>query len=314
MEMRHLSRDRSLTLVVMAAGMGSRYGGLKQIDPVSDNGEIIMDFSVYDAIRAGFNRIIFVIKREFAEDFERITAKWSGSELEIDYAFQDLADLPQGFEVPEGRVKPWGTGHAVLAARSFIDGDFVVINADDFYGASSFQLVAEYLRGNSSVSQGDFCMAAYNVESTLTENGTVSRGVCAVDSAGFLRSIVERTRIYRNDNGEIVYEENETECALPEGTPVSMNFWGFRKSFMCRLENDFMSFLKDKMPADPLCAEFYLPACVGNLVEKGEADVKVLLSGEKWFGVTYKEDKEAVSAALRTKKKIGIYPEKLAGR
>lgn len=309
----HLSKDRSLTLVVMAAGMGSRYGGLKQIDPVNDNGEIIMDFSVYDAIRAGFDRIVFVIKREFAEDFKRITAKWNGSGLVIEYAFQDLADLPQGFEVPDGREKPWGTGHAVLAARPFIDGDFVVINADDFYGASSFRIVAEYLRGGSSDSAGDFCMAAYSVEFTLTENGTVSRGVCAVDSDGLLRSVVERTRIYRNDYGKIVYEEDGIEYELPEGTPVSMNFWGFRKSFLDRLAEDFVSFLKDKMPADPLRAEFYLPTCVGNLLGRGEARVKVLLSGEKWFGVTYKEDKDAVSAALDAKKRDGIYPEKLSG-
>ncbi len=317
-----MAEKNKLTLIVMAAGMGSRYGGLKQIDPVNEQGEIIMDFSVYDALRAGFDRMVFVIKKEFAEDFKKITAKWEKKGAEIKYAYQELADLPRGFVVPANRVKPWGTGHAVLAAREFVDGDFVVINADDFYGFDSFKIVAEYLTnvrgakaepaGSARARSGDFCMSAYNVESTLTENGTVSRGVCEVDGNGLLISVTERTRIHRRQSGEIVYEDGCDEKNISVGTPVSMNFWGFRQGFMDDLAIEFQKFLEGKAASDPLNSEFYLPSCVSSLLSSGNATVKVLRSSEQWFGITYKEDKEAVVAALCEKKRRGAYPKKLS--
>lgn len=299
------------TLVIMAAGMGSRYGGLKQIDPVGKNGEIILDYSVFDAIEAGFDRVIFVIKHEIEEDFKSVMQGKFEDKIKVEYAFQDINNLPEGYSVPEGRVKPWGTGHAVLSCKDMIDGPFAVINADDYYGKETFKLIFdEITREKAPSDKYEFCMVGFKVENTLTENGHVARGVCQTDAAGYLTDIVERTKIAKKD-GKIKYtedEENWTE--IPEGSTVSMNCWGFTKEMMTELGARFEGFLennKDNM----LKCEYFLPFVVDDLLKEGKATVKVLATTEKWYGVTYKEDKEIVVAALREKLEKGIYPEKL---
>ncbi len=301
-------------LVVMAAGMGSRYGGLKQIDPVGPNGEIILDYSVFDAAEAGFDKVVFVIKREIEEDFRKITDGRYDGKIEVDYAFQNIADLPEGFSVPEGRVKPWGTGQAVLSCKRLIDGPFAVINADDYYGKETFRLVHDELVREKPCSDGkySFCMVGFKIENTLTENGTVARGVCQTDEEGRLTDIVERTKIAIND-GKIQYTENDGESwtDISEGTTVSMNCWGFTPGMMKELEERFSAFLEKGIKENPLKCEYYLPFVVDGLLKEGKAEVKVLETKEKWYGVTYKEDRELVVSALGKKSKDGTYPEKL---
>ena len=299
------------TLVIMAAGMGSRYGGLKQIDPVGANGEIILDYSVFDAIQAGFDRVIFVIKHEIEEDFKEVMKGKFEDKIKVEYAFQDINNLPEGYSVPEGRVKPWGTGHAVLSCKDMIDGPFAVINADDYYGKETFKLIFdEITREKAPSDKYEFCMVGFKVENTLTENGHVARGVCQTDSAGYLTDIVERTKIAKKD-GKIKYTEDEENWVeIPEGSTVSMNCWGFTKEMMTELGARFEGFLannKDNM----LKCEYFLPFVVDDLLKEGKATVKVLATTEKWYGVTYKEDKEIVVSALREKLEKGIYPEKL---
>lgn len=300
------------TLVIMAAGLGSRYGGLKQMDPISDKGEIILDFSLYDAVMAGFKKVIFVIKKEIEEDFKELIEGKSGKYIETAYAYQELEDLPEGFSVPEGRKKPWGTCHAVLACRGMIDGPFAVINADDYYGAGAFHTIYEYLLSAKDGEKYDYSMVGYRLENTLTENGYVARGVCAATPDGYLAEIHERTKIKRKD-GKIVYteDEGETFVAVPEGTPVSMNFWGFTESFMKELEARFPVFLEKALAEDPLKSEFYLPMAVDRLLEEGKASVRMLESRDKWYGVTYHEDKEDVVHALQSLKDKGFYPDTL---
>lgn len=299
-------------LVVMAAGMGSRYGGLKQIDPVSDQGEIILDFSLYDAMMAGFEKVIFIIKEEHEEDFRALIDERAGKHLQVEYAFQRLDDIPEGYRVPEGRVKPWGTCHAVLSARNLIDGPFAVINADDYYGPSAFQSIYEFLEKAADDEKYRYCMVGYRLENTITENGHVSRGVCSVSSDGYLQDIVERTRIMRRDDG-IAFSEDEgtTWQPLPEDTPVSMNFWGFTKSFVDEMEDRFPAFLDRAMTENPLKGEYFLPGVVDQLLKEQKATVRVLPSRDKWYGVTYKEDKQGVVDALQAMKDKGLYPEKL---
>ncbi len=299
------------TLVIMAAGMGSRYGGLKQIDPIGKNGEIILHYSVYDAIKAGFDRVIFVIKHEIEEDFKAVIEGKFEDKIKIEYAYQDINNLPEGFSVPEGRVKPWGTGHAVLSCKDMIDGPFAVINADDYYGKETFSLIYdEVTKKKEDCGIYDFCMVGFKVENTLTENGHVARGVCQTNSAGYLTDIVERTKIAKKDGKIMFTEDDESWTEIPEGSTVSMNCWGFTEDMMKELEDRFSDFLK-KNRDNALKCEYFLPFVVDDLLKEGKARVKVLDTTEKWYGVTYKADKEIVVAAVKQKVSDGVYPEKL---
>ena len=299
-------------LVIMAAGMGSRFGGLKQIEPVSDKGEIILDFSLYDAVMAGFKKVIFVIKRENEEDFRKLIDDGAGKYIDVQYAFQELTDLPQGYQVPEGRVKPWGTAHAVLAARHLADGPIAVINADDYYGPGAFQSIYNFLEKAEDGEKYQYCMVGYQIENTLTENGFVSRGVCKTSAEGLLTEITERTKIQWKD-GEIVYTEDDgkTWKNLPKGTTVSMNFWGFTPSMMKEMEAGFPAALDKILAENPMKGEYFLPSVADRLIREGKAQVKVLKSQDRWYGVTYKEDKESVVSALQSMKDKGEYPDKL---
>lgn len=299
-------------LVIMAAGMGSRFGGLKQIEPISDKGEIILDFSLYDAFMAGFKKAIFVIKRENEEDFRKLIDNGAAKYMEVDYAFQQLNDLPDGYSVPEGREKPWGTAHAVMAARHLADGPIAVINADDYYGPGAFQTIYDFLEGACDGEKYSYCMVGYDIENTLTENGFVSRGVCKTSEQGFLTEITERTKIQWKD-GEIVYTEDDgkTWKNLPKGTTVSMNFWGFTPSMMKEMEAGFPAALDKILAENPLKGEYFIPGVVDRLLREGKAEVKVLKSRDRWYGVTYKEDKESVVSALQSMKDKGEYPDKL---
>ena len=300
------------TLVIMAAGMGSRYGGLKQMDKMSSEGEVILDFSLYDAVMAGFKKVVFVIKKQIEEDFKAIIEGRASKYIDVNYAFQELTDLPAGYKVPEGREKPWGTCHAVLAARNLIDGPFAVINADDYYGPGAFHAIYDFLQNAEDDDKYRYCMVGYMLENTLTENGSVARGVCSETKDGFLADIHERTKIMWHDGG-IAYTEDDgaTFVALEKGTPVSMNVWGFTESFLAEAEARFPAFLDAETAGNPLKAEYPLPGVVDQLLKEGKATVKVLKSHDKWYGVTYKEDKEDVVNALQSMKDKGLYPEKL---
>lgn len=302
---------KNATLIIMAAGMGSRYGGLKQIDPVGDNGEIILDYSVYDAIEAGFDRVIFVIKKEIEEDFKAVMAGKFEDKIKVEYAYQDITNLPEGYSVPEGRVKPWGTGHAILSCKDMIDGPFAVVNADDYYGKETFRLVyGELTKESVSDDKYNFCMVGFRIENTLTENGTVARGVCQQDENDYLTDIVERTKIAVLGDRIAYTEDEETWHDIPKGSTVSMNCWGFTPEMMKELEARFCSFL-DKNKDNMLKCEYFLPFVVDDLLKEGKARVKILRTKEKWYGVTYKQDKQAVVTALREKVRDKIYPEKL---
>ncbi len=298
-------------LVVMAAGMGSRYGGLKQMDPVGKNGEIIMDFSIFDALHAGFSKVIFIIKEELYADFREVVGDRVSKYIPVEYAFQKLTDLPAGYTVPEGRVKPWGTGHAVLAARAQIDAPFTVINADDYYGAEAFQKISAFLQTAQPDSKSHWAMVGYHLKNTLSENGHVARGIC-VEQDGVLDTVVERTHIERRPEG-IAYTEDDgtTWNALPEDATVSMNFWGFTPEFIDDLQRGFEAFLQNDMPKNPLKAEYFLPFVVNDCIRMGKADVRVLKSADKWFGVTYKEDKPVVMQALADMMQAGKYTDPL---
>lgn len=300
------------TLVIMAAGMGSRFGGLKQIEPVSDKGEIILDFSLYDAVMAGFKKAIFIIKKENEEAFRALVDDRAGKYIGVEYAFQCLDDLPEGYFVPEGREKPWGTAHAVLAARRLTDGPIAVINADDYYGPGAFQSIYQFLETACDSDKYDFCMAGYNIENTLTENGYVSRGVCQTSEEGLLKEITERTKIQWQGD-KIVYTEDEgaTWQELPRGTVVSMNFWGFTQSMMKEMEERFPAFLDNALKENPMKGEYFLPGVVDQLIKEGKARVKVLRSQDRWYGVTYREDKDSVVSALQSMKDKGEYPDVL---
>ena len=291
-------------LVVMAAGMGSRYGGLKQIDPVDKEGHIIMDFSVYDAVKAGFKKVIFIIKKENEADFKAAIGDRLSKHLDVTYVFQDLKNLPEGYEVPEGRVKPWGTGHAVLSCIDEIDGPFAVINADDYYGANAFRMAYDFLTQNQD-EDGiyRYMMVGYKLENTLTENGHVARGVCVTDEEGHLQKIHERTHIERHE-GSVAYTEDEgkTWTALPQDSTVSMNMWGFSESILKELKARFPKFLEENLPVNPMKCEYFLPFVVDELLGENKATVKVLKSMDKWYGVTYKEDKPVVVAAIQRMK------------
>ena len=299
------------TLVVMAAGIGSRYGGLKQIDPIGPNGEILLDYSIYDAVRAGFGTAVFVIRRDIEDTFR---ARISGSienKIRIRYVFQELDNLPNGFTVPEGRTKPWGTGHAVMCCAGTVETPFAVINADDYYGRTAFSALAEYLRNAEDCgSVYNYCMVGYALKNTLSEHGEVARGVCRTDENGYLVDICERTRILRR-NGGIAYTENGKDWInLPGETVVSLNTWGFTPGFLDELRFRFGKFLSS-IGENAVKAEFFLPSVVGELIEEKKARVKVLRTDEKWYGVTYQDDRPVVQAAIRRLIEDGVYPEKL---
>ena len=294
------------TLLILAAGMGSRYGGLKQLDEVGPNGEAIIDYSLYDAIRAGFGKVVFVIRNDFEEAFKNRFDKKLAGHIEVEYAYQELTDLPKGFNVPGGRVKPWGTGHAIRSARNCINEPFVAINADDFYGWEAFKTMSDFL-------QNDCCpevwsMVGYRCDKTLSENGSVSRGVCVTDEDNFLIDITERTNIQIENDG-IFYYENDKRFSLKGDEPVSMNFWGFSPDLFTHLEKGFVDFLREK--GGEMKSEFYIPSQVSELKNKGLVKVKVLSSDARWFGVTYKEDKEHVVANIQKMIDENKYPVKL---
>ena len=298
------------TLVVMAAGIGSRYGGLKQVDPVGPAGEMILDYSVYDAVRAGFGKVVFVIRRDIETDFREAIGRRIEPRVDTDYAYQSLDALPEGRTAPGGRVKPWGTGHAVLCARDQVGGPFAAINADDFYGRGAFKAVGSHIMSLPAPGDVDeYSMAGYRLANTLSEHGHVSRGVCEVSDDGFLERIVERTKIRRFDEG-IRYQSEEGEWAsLPDEATVSMNIWGFSAGFLNKLEAGFERFLDSHL--DEEGAEFYLPSAVSDLIASGEARVRVLPTDEHWFGITYREDMPVARAAIRERIAGGLYPERL---
>ncbi len=295
-------------LVVLAAGMGSRYHGLKQIDPMGKNGEKILDYSVYDAKQAGFETVVFVIKPEMEEEFEEVVGKRMRKHMQVKYAFQSVDNLPEGFTVPEGRTKPWGTGHAVLCAAKQIDAPFAVINADDYYGPHGYRMLFDAL----SQDEQSCVMVAYPLSSTVTESGHVSRGICKVSADGFLESVTERTWI-ECQKDSIAYSEDEgkTFVLLEKEVPVSMNFWGFPKNFLKRAEEGFPKFLNHALKENPMKCEYFLPSIVSQMIEQEHAKVRVLKSTDRWYGVTYHEDKETVMRAFEQMSKEGLYPQPL---
>lgn len=304
--------DKKPVLVIMAAGMGSRYGGLKQIDPVDKDGDLIIDFSIFDAIEAGFEKVVFIIKKAIEADFKEHIGNRMEKHLKVEYVYQETDKLPDGFEVPKGRVKPWGTGHAILCCKDVIDGPFAVINADDFYGKSAFKEIYNQLAANTDGEKYQYTMVGYELHNTLTENGYVARGICSTDEAGKLVDIHERTRI-ENHGGRAEYTEDDGKTweLLPVGTIASMNMWGFTKSILAELEARFVPFLEKNLPENPIKCEYFLPFVVDELLKEEKAEVTVLKSVDRWYGVTYKEDKQMVMDAIQGMKDRGIYPEKL---
>lgn len=300
-----------ITLLVLAAGMGSRYGGLKQIDPIGPNGEIILDYSVYDAVRAGFSKVVFVIRKEIEKDFRERVGKKIEKKIDVEYVFQNMNDLPSRFIPPAARVKPWGTGHAILSARNVIKEPFAVINADDFYGRSGYELLYKSLSEPScDFRKQQLCfMVGYILRNTLSENGHVSRGVCKISDDDSLISVVERTKIFKESGYIKYFDEENNERRLSGEEFVSMNMWGFFPSIFDFLEKDFIFFLHDKI--NDLKAEFFIPTVVSNLISSGRAAVKVLRSRDQWFGITYKEDKDIVISKIRDLIDKKIYPTTL---
>ncbi len=292
-------------LIIMAAGMGSRYGGLKQMDPVGPNGECLLEYSIYDAIRAGFGKIVFVIRRDFEAEFKEQIGRRFEDKIEVQYAFQALDGLPKGFSVPDGRTKPWGTGQAVLACRDLIHEPFVVQNADDFYGAEAYQTIAGAF---GELAADESCMVGYRLRNTLSPFGSVSRGVCETEN-GYLTGVTERTEIVTNAAGAVQYIENGTATDMSGDESVSMNFWGFAPSFFETLEEKFIEFLQAR--GGELKSEWYIPDIVTRMMDSGQTKIKVLHCDSKWFGVTYPEDRPAVVAALQAMHDAGAYPARL---
>ena len=296
------------TLFILAAGMGSRYGGLKQLDGLGPNGETIMDYSVFDAMRAGFGKVVFVIRKDFEEDFRRVVLSKYADHVPCEVCFQGIDCLPEGFTRNPERTKPWGTNHAVLMAKDLIHEPFMVINADDFYGKESFEVMAKFLLDVNG-EQGKYCMAGYRVGNTLSEHGTVSRGVCATDKMGFLTDVVERTAIESKDGHIVFPDENGNEVEIPFDTPVSMNMWGFTPEYFEYTEDAFKEFLK--VSGQELKTEFYIPTLVNDLIKAGKATCQVLDTPAKWFGVTYADDRQMVVDKIQALVDAGVYPNKL---
>ena len=289
--------------------MGSRYGGLKQIDPVDSEGHIIMDFSIYDAKRAGFEKVVFIIKRENEADFKEAVGNRVAKYMDVAYAYQELANILGGYAVPEGRVKPWGTAHAVLSCMDIVDGPFAVINADDYYGRDAFRLIYDYLASHADDEKYRYTMVGYHLGNTVTDHGHVARGICSMNENGELVAIRERTRIEKRE-GKIAFTEDDGETweVVPADTTVSMNMWGFTHSILKEIKAGFPAFLEEGLKTNPMKCEYFLPAVVSRLVEEDKATVAVLKSSDKWYGVTYKEDKPVVVAALQKMKEDGKYP------
>ena len=299
-------------LIVMAAGMGSRYGGLKQIDPIGPDGEVILDYSVYDAMRAGFEEVVFIIKHAIEKDFKEVVGNRLEKQLKVHYAFQELDDLPEGYTVPEGRVKPWGTSHAIRAARAIVDGPFAVINADDYYGPEAFREIYQYLSTTQDDDKYRYAMVGYFVKNTVTEAGSVARGVCEYDADNYLTTVVERTKLVKDgENARFTEDDGASWTSIPGDTLVSMNFWGFSSSILKEIDARFPAFLDKALAENPLKGEFLLPNTVNELLQAQKASVKVLYSHDKWYGVTYYEDREGVAAAMRRKHEEGLYPTPL---
>lgn len=299
-------------LVIMAAGMGSRYGGLKQLDPVGNHGQLIIDYSIYDAHRAGFDTVIFVIKEEIEADFRACIGDRVSKVMDVKYAFQRKDDLPAGYAVPEGRAKPWGTAQAALSARELVDGPFAIINADDYYGPEAYQLIYDYLCAHPDGDLYEYVMVGYLLKNTVTEHGSVARGVCTVDGEHILRDIQERTAIEKDaDNARFTEDGGQTWTPLPGNTTVSMNMWGFTRSFLDEALARFPAFLDKALAENPAKAEYFLPMVVEQLIQENKARVRVLVSEDKWYGVTYREDKPTVVAAIAEKTKAGLYPDRL---
>ena len=296
-------------LVIMAAGMGSRYGGLKQIDPVDDQGHIIIDYSIHDAIKAGFRDITFIIKKEIESDFREVMDKHlAGKGVNVKYVYQELDMLPAGISVPAGRKKPWGTAHAIACCRGIVDAPFAVINADDYYGANAFTKIYEFLKSTKRDEKSHYAMVGYKIKNTVTEEGTVSRGVCTVGEDSMLTDITERTKIGTED-GAIYYIEGEEKFSLDPETIVSMNLWGFDADFIDKCNEKLVEFLDENLAKNPEKCEFYMPSVVSMLINEGYADAYVFDNADKWYGVTYKEDKPKVVSAIAELKANGIYPD-----
>ncbi len=300
------------TLVILAAGMGSRYGGLKQIDPVGPDNSIIIDYSIYDAVKNGFNKVVFIIKKENEEIFRQVIGDKVSKYVQVEYVFQSTDKLPEGFECPADRIKPWGTAHAIYCCKGVVNEPFMVINSDDFYGRGASEAISNWIDGTDfSGDKYKFAMAGYYLKNTLTDNGTVSRGVCDVDDNGQLIDVIERTKIMRV-NGKISYTEDEQSWTeLPEDVLCSMNCWCFPAEFINEIEKYFIEFLKNEVPANPLKSEFFLPFLVRDLLSEKKCTVDVLETKDKWFGVTYKEDKPDVVKSVQALVDAGVYPEKL---
>ena len=296
------------TLFILAAGMGSRYGGLKQLDGLGPNGETIMDYSVFDAMRAGFGKVVFVIRKDFEEDFRRVVLSKYADHVPCEVCFQGIDNLPEGFTRNSERTKPWGTNHAVLMAKDLIHEPFMVINADDFYGKESFEVMAKFLLSVNG-EQGKYCMAGYRVGNTLSEHGTVSRGVCATNKMGYLTDVVERTAIQAKDGHILFPDENGNEVEIPFDTPVSMNMWGFTPEYFEYTEEAFKAFLTEF--GQELKTEFYIPTLVNDLIKAGKATCQVLDTPAKWFGVTYADDRQMVVDKIQALVDAGVYPSKL---
>ncbi len=300
------------TLVILAAGMGSRYGGLKQIDPVDDKGHKIIDFSIYDAVRAGFGKVVFIIKKENEKDFRECVGDAVSKHIAVDYVFQELDKVPEGFQIPEGRVKPWGTAHAILCCKDVVKEPFAVINADDYYGRSAFDELYKFLTTHEDDEKYRYAMVGYQLGNTLTDNGSVARGICVTDENGYLKEIAERTKIVKTEKAAAFTEDDGqtwTEVALD--TPVSMNMWAFSPSIIGELQAAVDRFFAEEVEKNPLKSECFLPIEVDKLLKAGKATVEVLHSADKWFGVTYKEDKPFVMESIRNLKDAGVYPDVL---
>ncbi|MBQ7650051.1 MAG: NTP transferase domain-containing protein [Victivallales bacterium] len=295
------------TLLVLAAGLGSRYGGIKQMDPIGANGEFVLDYSMFDALRAGFDKVVLVIRDELEEPLKEHFRALEGK-VEIAYVKQRLTDLPTGFSCPEGRVKPWGTGHAIWSARNAVDSPFAAINADDFYGSGTFKVLADFLLGKEC-SPDTYAMVAFKLSNTLSENGTVSRGICTDDGHGFLAGVVERTKIEGYGDGARFMDDDGKWQPLTGSEPASMNFWGFSPSLFGRLEGLFVEFLKER--GGELKSEFYIPSVVDTLIKRGVARARMLQTNERWFGMTYAEDRAQVVAKVKELTESGLYPAKL---
>lgn len=293
-------------LVILAAGMGSRFGGLKQLTPIDEQGHNIIDFSIYDAKKAGFKKIVFIIKKAIEEDFKAGVGNRVSKFIDVDYVYQELTELPQGYAIPDGREKPWGTGHAILCCKNIVDSPFVIINADDFYGADAFKVMYDYLTQDRI--ESDFSMVGYILENTLTDNGHVSRGICTTKD-NLLETITERTRIEkRDDHGVYTEDEGKTWHALPKASIVSMNMFGFSPMIFKVLEEKFPLFYKNCIENNPLKGEYLIPSIVDEMLQEGKCKVNVLKSNDRWYGVTYKEDKAMVEEAISKLKADNIYP------